>query len=81
MFGYGQRALRLVLQGFTFGSSTPSPTFFGLEADWPARAAGAAAMALTSAAVLAFHVRLSLADRRAVLYGLPPRPLAAVASL
>jgi hypothetical protein len=66
LFGYGQRALRLVLQGFTFGSSTPSPTFFGLEADWPARAAGAAVMALTSAAVLAFHVRLSLADRRAV---------------
>jgi hypothetical protein len=64
VFGYGQRALRLVLQGTTFGSGDVPPGFFGLEPDWPARAAGAAAMALTSAAVLAFHVRLSLADRR-----------------
>ena len=65
VFGYGQRALRLVLQGTTFGSGDLPPGFFGLEPEWPARAAGAAAMALTSAVVLAFHVRLSLADRRA----------------
>ncbi len=65
VFGYGQRALRLLLQGMTFGSGDVPPGFFGLEPDWPARAAGAGVMALTSAAVLAFHVRLSLADRRA----------------
>src|SRR5882672_4284479 len=60
-----RRALRVVLQGLTFGSGDVPPGFFGLEPEWPARAAGAAAMALTSAAVLAFHVRLSLVDRRA----------------
>lgn len=67
VFGYGQRALRLVLQGVTFGSGDVSATFFGLEAEWQARAAGAAAMALTAAVVLIFHLRLSLADRRATL--------------
>ncbi len=64
-FGYGQRALRLVLQGTTFGVPSSGSNFFGLEPEWPARAAGAAAMALAAAAVLAFHLRLSLADRRA----------------
>jgi hypothetical protein len=65
VFGYGQRALRLVLQGTTFGSSlsTFTPGSFGLESSWEARAAGAAAMALTAAFVLAFHLRLSSADR------------------
>ena len=41
---------------------------------------------LDETAVLAYAVsfeqaHLAIADRRAVLYGLPPRPLAAVASL
>ena len=72
VFGYGQRALRLVLQGTTFPTPPASPTtpvFFPLEPDWPARAAGAAAMALVAAAVLAFHLRLSAADRRAAPLG------------
>ncbi|HEY8823969.1 MAG TPA: DUF5671 domain-containing protein, partial [Candidatus Limnocylindria bacterium] len=64
VFGYGQRALGLVLQGIFIGGS--SPTLFGLESDWPARAAGAAAMALTAAGALAYHVWLSNQDRRAV---------------
>ena len=64
VFGYGQRVLRLVLQGT---SITPSnATFFPIEADWQARAAGAAAMALAAALALAFHLRLSARDRRAV---------------
>ena len=66
VFGYGQRALRLVLQGMTFGS-TPSPSSpfnFGLESNWEARAAGAGVMALTAAFVLAYHLRLSQADRQ-----------------
>jgi hypothetical protein len=64
VFGYGQRAFRLVLQGTTFGS-TPAfgPDSFGLESNWEARAAGAGVMALTSALVLAYHLRLSWADR------------------
>jgi hypothetical protein len=65
VFGYGQRALRLVLQGTTFGSGDLSPQFFGLEAEWQARAAGAAAMALAASIALVLHVRLSRADRRA----------------
>jgi hypothetical protein len=65
VFGYGQRALRLVIQGTTFGSGEVPVTFFGLEPEWQARAAGAAAMALAAALVLAFHLRLSMADRRA----------------
>jgi hypothetical protein len=65
VFGYGQRALRLVLQGTTFGSGDVSPTFFGLEPDWQARAAGAAAMAIAASIALLFHLRLSSADRRA----------------
>ena len=64
VFGYGQRALRLVLQGVTFGSSPSNPSNFGLEANWEARAAGAAVMAVTSALVLAYHLRLSSADRQ-----------------
>ena len=66
VFGYGQRALRLVLQGTSFPQPAPSPTnvvFFAVEPDWPARAAGAAAMALAAAVALAFHLRLSRADR------------------
>ena len=67
VFGYGQRAVRLVLQGTTFGS-TPGDSLglFGLEPQWQARAAGAAAMALASAVALAFHARLSSRDRHAV---------------
>jgi hypothetical protein len=67
VFGYGQRALRLVLQGTTFGSGDISPTFFGLEANWQARAAGAAAMALAASLALVFHLRLSNGDRRVTL--------------
>ncbi len=68
VFGYGQRALRLVLQGLTFGSPDQQARgAFGLEPDWQARAAGAAAMAIAAAIVLAFHLRLSQRDRRATL--------------
>jgi hypothetical protein len=70
VFGYGQRALRLVLQGTYLGDGSQfsqfGPGAFGLEADWPARAAGAAAMALTAAGALAYHLWLSNQDRRAV---------------
>ena len=67
VFGYGQRALRLVLQGMTFGSTpTFGPGAFGLESDWEARAAGAGVMAFTAALVLVYHVRLSRADRLTV---------------
>ena len=70
VFGYGQRALRLLLQGTYLGDGSQfsqfGPGAFGLEADWPARAAGAAAMALTAAAALAYHLWLSNQDRRAV---------------
>src|SRR6266550_3920744 len=67
VFGYGQRALGLVLQGMFIGANASFPDYFGLEAEWPARAAGAAVMALTSAIVLAYHLRLSVLDRRATL--------------
>lgn len=67
VFGYGQRTVRLLLQGTTFsGDQVARPEFFGLEASWEARAAGAGAMALAAALALAFHLRVSLADRRAV---------------
>ena len=70
VFGYGQRALRLILQGTYLGDGSQfsqfGPGAFGLEADWPARAAGAAAMALTAAGALAYHLWLSNQDRRAV---------------
>ena len=69
VFGYGQRALRLVLQGTTFGSGDVSPTFFGLEPEWQARAAGAAAMAIAASIALVFHLRLSSADRRVTAIG------------
>ena len=66
VFGYGQRALRLVLQGLTFGSVDPRDRgYLGLEPDWQARAAGAAAMALAAGVVLAFHLGVSAADRGA----------------
>lgn len=68
VFGYGQRALRLVLQGFIFGEPATGPTY-GLEPEWLARAAGAAAMALAAAVVLVFHLRLSGADRASVDIG------------
>ena len=64
VFGYGQRAFGLVLQGI-FINSNAFPSFFGLEAEWPARAVGAAAMALTAAGVLALHLFLSNQDRSA----------------
>ena len=67
VFGYGQRVFRLVLQGLTFGSSATVDGFFGLEPEWQARAAGAASMAIASLIALVFHLRLSMADRRAVL--------------
>ena len=73
VFGYGQRALRLVLQGTYLGDGSQfsqfGPGAFGLEADWPARAGGAAAMALTAAGALAYHLWLSNHDRRAVPIG------------
>ena len=65
VFGYGQRALRLVLQGAYIGDfSQFGPGAFGLEPEWPARAVGAGAMAVTAAAALAYHVWLSNHDRR-----------------
>jgi hypothetical protein len=67
VFGYGQRALGLVFQGIFIGPNQRFPSYWGLEADWPARAAGAAAMALTAAVVLGYHLRLSIDDRRATL--------------
>jgi hypothetical protein len=67
VFGYGQRALRLILQGAVFGSGETMSPFFGLENDWLARAAGAAAMAATAAIVLWQHLRLSTSDRRATV--------------
>lgn len=67
VFGYGQRALRLALQGLTFGSVDPQDRgYLALEADWQARAAGAAAMALAAGVVLAFHLRVSAGDRHIV---------------
>jgi hypothetical protein len=67
VFGYGQRALRLVLEGISIGGNASFPSAFGLEAQWPARAAGAAMMALTAAVVLGYHLRLSIHDRRATV--------------
>jgi hypothetical protein len=67
VFGYGQRALGLVFQGIFIGPNQRFPSYWGLEADWPARAAGAAVMALTAAVVLGYHLRLSIDDRRATL--------------
>jgi hypothetical protein len=68
VFGYGQRTLRLLLQGVFFGGGAPFPPFaFGLEPQWAARAAGAGAMALTAAAAFAYHLRVSTGDRRATL--------------
>ena len=66
VFGYGQRALRLVLQGIFLGGSS-LPSYFGIESEWGARAAGAAAMVIAAAAALAYHVRISSGDRRATL--------------
>jgi hypothetical protein len=65
VFGYGQRTLGLILQG-TFAGALPAGF---LEPAWPARAAGAGAMVLSAAGALAFHVRISLADRRAAVIG------------
>lgn len=68
VFGYGQRALRLVLQGIFFGGGVPlAASFYGLESEWAARAAGAGAMALTAAVALAYHLGVSNGDRRATL--------------
>jgi uncharacterized protein DUF5671 len=65
VFGYGQRTLGLILQGMFVGDL---PGFF-IEPEWPARAAGAGAMALSAAGALAYHVRISMADRRAEVIG------------
>jgi hypothetical protein len=65
VFGYGQRTLGLILQG-TFASALPG---LFLEPAWPARAAGAGAMVLSAAGALIFHVRMSMADRRATVIG------------
>jgi uncharacterized protein DUF5671 len=77
VLGYAQHALGLVLQGLTFGGGDRLirvgdnrfvSSGFGLATDWPARAAGAAAMAVTAAVAFAYHMRLSLTDRRAMLF-------------
>ncbi|TMC74696.1 MAG: hypothetical protein E6J13_01195 [Chloroflexi bacterium] len=69
VFSYGQAALGLALQGLFFGGwPTFGPGGIGLDPSWQARSAGAAAMALAAAVVLAYHVRLSLRDKRAVLF-------------
>src|SRR5437660_5416155 len=65
VFGYGQRTLTLFLQ-WTFVGALPGIL---LEPAWSARAAGAAAMVLSAAGALLYHVRVSLADRRATLIG------------
>jgi len=65
VFGYGQRTLGLILQG-TFANALSG---LSLEPAWPARAAGAGAMVLSAAGALAYHVRISAADRRAVVIG------------
>jgi hypothetical protein len=65
VFGYAQRTLGLILQGLSVGT-LPG---FSIEPEWPARAAGAGAMALTAAGALAYHVRISLSDRRATVIG------------
>jgi uncharacterized protein DUF5671 len=65
VFGYGQRTLGLILQGMFVGEI---PGFF-IEPEWPARAVGAGAMVLSAAGALAYHVRISVADRRATVIG------------
>jgi uncharacterized protein DUF5671 len=64
-FGYGQRTLGLILQGMFVGEL---PGFF-VEPEWPARAVGAGAMALSAAGALAYHVRISASDRDAEVIG------------
>jgi Domain of unknown function (DUF5671) len=69
VFGYGQRALGLLLQGAFIGSpSRFAPGAFGLEAQWLGRAAGAGAMAVTAIPVLSYHLWLSSGDRRIALF-------------
>jgi len=63
VFGYGQRALRLAMHA-TFAGDL---TFFRLESFWEARAAGALSMALAAAVTLAYHLRVSMADRAATV--------------
>jgi hypothetical protein len=65
VFGYGQRTLGLILQG-TFAGALPG---LFLEPAWPARAVGAGAMVFSAAGALAYHVRISEADRRAAVIG------------
>jgi hypothetical protein len=65
VFGYGQRTLGLILQGAFVGEL---PGFF-VESKWLARAAGAGAMALSAGGVLAYHIRISVSDRRAAVIG------------
>jgi hypothetical protein len=66
IFGYGQRAVSLVLQGAFFGGSGPGA--FGLDQQWLARAAGAAAVAVAAVPVLSYHLWFSREDRRIALF-------------
>ncbi|MDP9264589.1 MAG: DUF5671 domain-containing protein, partial [Chloroflexota bacterium] len=60
--GYGARTLSLLVRAALFGSESVAP--FGLELAWPARAAGASAMAFAAAATWWWHGRRSEDDRR-----------------
>ncbi|MFN2520363.1 MAG: DUF5671 domain-containing protein [Candidatus Limnocylindria bacterium] len=60
--GYGARTLSLLLGAALFGSPATRTSF--LEPEWPARAAGAAAMALVAAATWWWHGERSERDRR-----------------
>jgi hypothetical protein len=67
--GFGQRALALLLQGGFFVGWIPlGPSSFGLDQQWLARAAGAAAMAVTAVPVLSYHLWLSSDDRRVAVF-------------
>ena len=61
--GYGVRTLSLLLRAAFFAPGSGAP--FDLELQWPARAAGALAMALVAAATWSWHARRSEDDRRA----------------
>ncbi|MGH2490557.1 MAG: DUF5671 domain-containing protein [Candidatus Limnocylindria bacterium] len=63
VFGYGQRAIRLVLVAWIVGLD--SGTSLTIEPEWPARAAGALAMVVAAAGALVFHARIAGADRSA----------------
>jgi hypothetical protein len=63
VFGYGQRAIRLVLVAWVLGMD--SGTSLTIEPEWPARAAGAFAMVVAATGALVFHARTAAADRSA----------------